>query len=69
VQSRASRPVIAVGLLVVAVGIGLPFSPVGGYLGFSPLPPLYWPILVATLVAYLAVTQTVKTWLLRRRWS
>jgi Mg2+-importing ATPase len=68
VQSRASRPVIAVGLLVIAVGIGLPFSPVGRYLGFSPLPPLYWPILIATLVAYLAVTQSVKTWLLRRRW-
>jgi Mg2+-importing ATPase len=68
VQSRASRPVIAVGLLVIAVGIGLPFSPVGRYLGFSPLPLLYWPILIATLVAYLVVTQTVKTWLLRRRW-
>jgi Mg2+-importing ATPase len=69
VQSRASRTVIAVGLLVIAVGIGLPFSPVGRYLGFSPLPPLYWPILIATLVVYLVVTQTVKTWLLRRRWS
>ena len=69
VQSRASRPVIVVGLLVIAVGIGLPFSPVGRYLGFSPLPPLYWPILIATLVAYLVVTQTVKTWLLRRGWS
>ena len=68
VQSRASRSVIAVGLLVVAVGIGLPFSPVGHYLGFSPLPALYWPILIATLVAYLVVTQTVKTWLLRRGW-
>jgi Mg2+-importing ATPase len=67
-QSRASRPVIVVGLLVIAVGVGLPFSPVGRYLGFSPLPPLYWPILIATLVAYLAVTQSVKTWLLRRRW-
>ena len=43
-------------------------EPVPDWLGFSPLP-LYWPILVATLVAYLAVTQTVKTWLLRRRWS
>src|SRR6185295_6239110 len=68
VQSRASRPVIAVGLLVIAVGAGLPFSPVGRYLGFSPLPLLYWPILIATLVAYLAVTQSMKIWLLRRRW-
>jgi Mg2+-importing ATPase len=68
VQSRASRPVIAVGLLVIAIGVGLPFSPVGRYLGFTPVPLLYWPILVATLAAYLVVTQGVKTWLLRRRW-
>ncbi|HMG52236.1 MAG TPA: magnesium-translocating P-type ATPase, partial [Kofleriaceae bacterium] len=68
VQSRASRPVIAVGLLVIAIGVGLPFSPVGRYLGFTPVPLLYWPILVATLAAYLVVTQGVKTWLLQRRW-
>jgi Mg2+-importing ATPase len=68
VHSRASRPVIAMGLLVIAVGIGLPFSPVGRYLGFSSIPPLYWPILIATLLAYLVVTQAVKAWLLRRRW-
>jgi len=31
VQSRASRPVIAIGLVVIAIGIALPLSPVGRY--------------------------------------
>jgi P-type Mg2+ transporter len=68
VHSRASRPVIAAGLLVIAVGIVLPFSPVGRYVGFTRLPSLYWPILAVTLACYLVLTQGVKTWLLRRRW-
>jgi len=68
VQSRASRPVIVTGLLIVAGGIALPFSPVGRWLGFTPLPSSYWPILAVTLVCYLILTQGVKSWLLRRRW-
>jgi Mg2+-importing ATPase len=68
VQSRASFPVLAMGLLVVTVGIGLPFSPLGRSLGFTRLPTLYWPILMGTVACYLVLTQGVKTWLLHRRW-
>ena len=32
------------------------------------LPPLYWPLLALTLLCYMLLTQTVKTWLIRRRW-
>ncbi|HEX8114783.1 MAG TPA: magnesium-translocating P-type ATPase [Kofleriaceae bacterium] len=68
VHSRASRPVLAMGLAIMAIGVWLPGSPIGGSLGFTPLPALYWPILAATLVCYLALTQAVKTLLLRRGW-
>lgn len=68
VQSLASRPVIGMGILVIAIGLWLPLSPVGRYLGFTALPPLYWPILLATLACYLLLTQGVKHWLLQRRW-
>jgi len=68
VQSRASRSVIAAGLLVITVGISLPFSSVGRYLGFTKLQSSYWPILAVTLACYLLLTQGVKSWLLRRRW-
>ena len=40
----------------------------GRYLGFTELPKLYWPLLALTLACYLALTQGVKVWLLRRRW-
>lgn len=68
VHSRASWPVIATGLSIIALGIVLPFSAVGRYLGFTPLPSLYWPIVATTLVCYLLLTQGLKGWLLRRRW-
>ena len=59
---------VAAGLVTVAIGIGLSFSAAGRYLGFRALPPLYWPIVILTLVCYVLLTQGVKTWLLRRRW-
>src|SRR5678816_2131639 len=68
VQSWASRSVIAAGLAIIAVGIVLPFSFAGRYLGFTTLPSLYWPILAVTLACYMLLTQGVKRWLLRRRW-
>jgi Mg2+-importing ATPase len=56
------------GLLIMTVGIALPFSVVGRYLGFTHLPTRYWPLLALTLACYLTLTQGVKIWLLRRRW-
>jgi Mg2+-importing ATPase len=67
-QSRASWPLLATTALVMAVGVWLPFSPLGPALGFTPLPSLYWPLLLATLLAYALLTQAVKSWLLRRDW-
>ena len=67
-QSRASGPVLGMGLLTVAIGVGLSFSRAGGALGFTALPALYWPLLALTVACYLTLTQSVKMWLLRRRW-
>jgi Mg2+-importing ATPase len=50
------------------VGIWLVNSSLGRAFGFVPLPAAYWPLLGATLVAYVAVTQGVKMWLVRRHW-
>jgi Mg2+-importing ATPase len=67
-QSRPSRTMLLTSLLIMAVGIAIPMSPLGHYLGFTTLPPLYWPFLALTLVCYAVLTQGVKMWLLRRRW-
>jgi P-type Mg2+ transporter len=67
-QSRSSWPVMATTFAIMAIGIAIPFTAVGRYLGFSPLPPLYWPIIAGTLLCYVLLTQAVKMWLQRRGW-
>ena len=67
-QSRSSWPVLAMSLLIMAVGVAIPFSPLAPYLGFSKLPSLYWPLLGATLLCYVLLTQGVKMALLRHKW-
>jgi Mg2+-importing ATPase len=66
IQSRASAPLIATTLVVCAIGIALPVSPLAGALGFKPLPWLYWPIIAAFLLSYSVLTHLVKTWFIRR---
>jgi len=68
VHSRASLAVMVTSQVVVAIGVAIPFSPVAHYLGFTPLPPPYWPLLAVTLLGYLLLTQGVKMGLLRLRW-
>ena len=65
-ESRASWPLIASSLIIVSVGAWLTVSPLADTLGFVPLPPLYWLLLAITLLCYMALTQVVKTWFIRR---
>ncbi len=67
-QSRPSWPLMAMTAVIMAVGVAMPFTPLGRYLGFTNLPPLYWPLLGAILVSYVVLTQVLKMWLLRRKW-
>jgi len=67
-QSRASWPLTVTTAIIMAVGIWLPSSPIGPWLGFAPLLPLYWPLLAATLFCYVLLTQGVKMWLIRKAW-
>jgi Mg2+-importing ATPase len=67
-QSRASGPLMAMTGSVMLIGVLIPFTPVGAYLGFTTVPPLYWLLLALTLLAYMLLTQGVKTWLIRRAW-
>jgi P-type Mg2+ transporter len=67
-QSRASWPLVATTVVIMAVGVWLPVSPLAPALGLVALPPLYWPLLALTLLCYLLLTQLVKNMLQRRRW-
>ena len=65
-ESRASAPVIATSLIIAAVGIILPFTWLGGTLGFVPLPPTYWMPLCLILLGYAILTHLMKTWFSRK---
>jgi P-type Mg2+ transporter len=67
-QSRASLPLTATTLAVMAFGVWLPYSPLAPSLGLTRLPPMYWPILILTLLSYVSLTQVIKVWLLRKKW-
>jgi P-type Mg2+ transporter len=66
-QSHASPALIATTVIICAIGIALPYTPVvADALKFTPLPPLYWPIIASFLLSYAILTHLVKTWFVRR---
>jgi P-type Mg2+ transporter len=65
-QSRASLPLMVTTVSICVLGVWLPFSPFAHTLGFTPLPDGYWIALALMLAAYLGLTQSVKTRLIRR---
>jgi Mg2+-importing ATPase len=68
IQSRASWQLTVTTLFIMGIGAYLPYSPLAATLGFVPLPAGYWPLLLVTLICYLALTQVIKTWLIRKNW-
>jgi Mg2+-importing ATPase len=66
IQSTAAPAVLVVTGAIMALGIVLPFSRLGHSTGMVPMPWTFFPWLVITLVAYCALTQTVKVRYIRR---
>jgi Mg2+-importing ATPase len=59
-RSRPSPLLLLTSLAVVTVAVGLPFTPFARYLGFVPLPPLFFAILLAMVTGYLLMVEAVK---------
>jgi Mg2+-importing ATPase len=68
IQSRASWQLSMTTILIMLVGAILPYSPLAGPLGFVPLPPLFWLILLGTSLCYVGLTQLIKSWMVRKSW-
>jgi Mg2+-importing ATPase len=65
----ASRPsgALAWGVALSAcAGALLPFTPLAPWLGFTPLPPLFFAFLLFMVVTYLGLVEVVKRWFYRR---
>lgn len=66
IQSTAAFPVIVMTILIMVVGIYIPFSPFGSMIGLEPLPWSYFPWLAGILISYCILTQLVKTFYIKR---
>ncbi|HQR05194.1 MAG TPA: magnesium-translocating P-type ATPase [Gemmatales bacterium] len=67
-QSMASWPLLFMTIVILSIGISLPYSPLASALGFFPMPWSYWGMVIPLVLGYLALTQIIKTWMLRRGW-
>ncbi len=65
-RSRPSAPLVFSCVAAVAFGTWLPFSPLAGVLGFTPLPARYFAFVGAATICYLVMVQTAKSILLRQ---
>jgi Mg2+-importing ATPase len=66
IESLASPALITTSIIISVIGIALPVTWIGASLGFVPLPPLYWPAVVAIVGCYAVLTQLMKSWFVRR---
>ena len=64
-KSRPNPWLTGCSLLVVAVAVVLPFTPLGTYLGFVPPPPLFFVVLAGMVTFYLLMVEQVKQWFYR----
>jgi len=62
IQSRASLPVVFLTAAVIAAGCMVPFTFMAHAIRMTPLPPMYWFLLIGTSLGYCVLTQVGKTW-------
>jgi Mg2+-importing ATPase len=61
-KSRPNPWLTTCSLMVVALAILLPFTPLGPLLGFVAPPPLFFFILTSMVIVYLLIVERVKQW-------
>jgi len=59
-RSRPSGPLLASIVASVAVGAALPYTPLANTLGFVPLPALFFAVLLAMVLTYLFLVESIK---------
>ena len=65
-RSRPSRLMLGVTLVMAVMVMVIPYSPLAGVLGFTPLPPLYLGMLLAIVVIYFVSAELMKRWFYRQ---
>ncbi|HTR48792.1 MAG TPA: magnesium-translocating P-type ATPase [Verrucomicrobiae bacterium] len=65
-KSRPSLPLATTTILIVALGMWLPYSPLAHHLGFTPLPGPFFTFLAFSIVTYLLLVELAKRLLFAR---
>jgi Mg2+-importing ATPase len=52
--------------VVVILAMAFPYTPLGRYFGFVPLPPSFYLILAGMVLIYLLAVEGIKQWFFRR---
>jgi Mg2+-importing ATPase len=65
-RSQPNRWLTLTSLGVVVTAMLLPFTPVAAWLGFTPLPPLFFVLLGGLVTAYLLLVEAGKRWFYKR---
>ena len=65
-RSRPSRAMLGMTLLVMAITLWLPYSPLAGLLGFVPLPIPYLLVIFGIVVLYFMSAELTKRWFYRQ---
>ena len=67
IQSWPSKQLMFTTTAILLVALFVVLTPVREYFGFGVLPAIFWPILVVFIIAYLALTYFVKSWLVKKK--
>lgn len=65
-RSRPGKLLMVLSSVVIVITISLPYLPLAGYMGFTPLPAWIMLVLIAFTVAYVAAAETAKKYFYRR---
>jgi len=66
IQSRPSRQLFLSAIVLLALGVMLPYTGIGHSIGFHPIPLAFYYWLVGILITYCVLVQFVKKWYIRK---
>jgi len=66
VRSKPSRAMLGMTLLVMAITLALPYTPLAGLLGFTPLPLTYLLVIFGIVMLYFVSAEFAKRWFYRQ---
>jgi len=65
-KSKPGKTLLRITLVIDALTLAIPYSPIAGFLGFSPIPPLFLLMLGLILALYMLTAEIAKHFFYKR---